>query len=244
MCRMIFAAGKFDVNWLIDDIKKMASDNNEKHEENAHSEFKHSDGWGIAYLDGNRLKTFRSEKAIYEDSQIDQFKNLNTPLIILHARYGTKGELNINNIHPFEYQNIKSHFVFFHNGTVRDELTIDPEFKLKGETDSEKFFYYLISGNFNELNISWLQNKLFNLKDFSGANFILTNGKYSYIANWYSLNPLYYTMKILKQKDSVIIASEVLPHYRSANWQRLKNQEILSVNNDDLLVQGILSNLQ
>jgi len=72
MCRMIFAAGKFDVNWLIDDIKKMASDNNEKHEENAHSEFKHSDGWGIAYLDGNRLKTFRSEKAIYEDSYIHE----------------------------------------------------------------------------------------------------------------------------------------------------------------------------
>ena len=237
MCRMIFAAGQFKVEWLIDDIIQLAFDNNEKHEENANKKFKHSDGWGLTYLEENRLKIYRSIKPIYEDPQIKKFKNLRTPLIILHARYGTKGALNINNIHPFEYQNKKSHFVFFHNGTVRDELTIDPEFKLKGETDSEKFFYYLISGNFNELNISWLQNKLLNLKDFSGANFILTNGKYSYIANWYSLNPLYYTMKILKQKDSVIIASEVLPHYRSANWQRLKNQEILSVNTDDLSVQ-------
>ncbi len=229
MCRMIFAAGQFKVEWLIDDIIQLASDNNEKNEENANKEFKHSDGWGLTYLDGDNLKTFRSVLPIYEDTQIEQFKNLRTPLIILHARYGTKGALTINNIHPFENRNSSNHYVFYHNGTVRDKLTIDPEFKLIGETDSEKFFYYLISGNFNELNISWLQNKLFDLKDFSGANFILTNGKHSYIANWYSLNPLYYTMKILKQKDSVIIASEVLPHYRSANWQRLKNKEILSI---------------
>jgi len=241
---MIFAAGKLNVGWLIDDIIQLALDKNEKHEENANKEFKHSDGWGLAYLEDNRLKIYRSIKPIYEDPQIEKFKNLRTPLIILHARYGTKGELNINNIHPFEYQNKKTHFVFFHNGTVRDELTIDNEFKVTGETDSEKFFYYLISGNHNELNIKWFQNKITGLKNFSGANFILTNGKYSYIANWYSLNPLYYTMKILKQEDSVFIASEILPHYRIANWHKLKNQEIISVNSYDLSVQRIISNLQ
>ena len=234
MCRMIFAAGKFDVNWLIDDIKKMASDNNEKHEENENKEFKHSDGWGIAYLDENKLKIFRSVKPIYEDPKAEQFKNLNTSMLILHARYGTKGELNINNIHPFELKKTNSNFIFFHNGTVRDELTIDPEFRLKGETDSEKFFYYLMTGNFGEISLNWLQKRMLNMKNFSGANFILTNGKYSYIANWYSLNPLYYTMKMLRQKESIFISSELLPHYSQADWIHFKNHSLVSIRTSDL----------
>ena len=102
MCRMIFAAGNPNVDRLIDDIIQMAADNNEKHEENANVEVKHADGWGLTYLDDDRLKTFRSIKPIYDDPQIDQFRGMSTQLIILHARYGTTGEPEFNNIHPFD----------------------------------------------------------------------------------------------------------------------------------------------
>ena len=237
MCRMIFAAGKFNMNWLIDDIIQMASDNNEKHEENANGKFKHSDGWGLTYLEGDNLKTFRSVAPIYEDSQIYQFKKLKTRLIILHARKSTKGNVTMPNIHPFENRNGSAHYLFFHNGTVRDKLTFDPGFQVQGTTDSEKFFYYLLSGNFGELNLNWIKKKLLELKDFSGANFILTDGKHSFVADWYSLNPRYYTMKMFKQKNSVIIASEVLPHYRQADWFHLKNFSVISIRTTDLFVQ-------
>jgi predicted glutamine amidotransferase len=237
MCRMIFAAGQLKVNWLIDDMIKMASNKNEKHEENTNFEFLHSDGWGITYLAGNNLKTFRSIKPIYDDPQIEQFKKLNTNLIVLHARKATYGKLNLANIHPFEYQNQNSNFVFFHNGTVRDKLQINPKYTINGETDSEKFFYYLINGNSEESNLDELQNKLINLKNFSGANFVLTNGDHSYIADWYTLNPAYYSMKMLNQKNAIIISSEVLPHYRQAAWQLLENFSLVSIRTHDLAIR-------
>jgi len=238
---MIFAAGQLNMEWLIDDIIQMASDNNEKHEENSNIEFKHSDGWGLTYLDDNSLKTFRSIKPIYEDPQIEQFKKLKTSLIVLHARKATTGELNITNIHPFEYQNLNNHFVFFHNGTVRDKLQINPKYKISGETDSERFFYYLINGNQKEVKLTWLQSKLFNINNFSGANFVLTNGDYSFVANWYSLNPAYYSMKMLNRDDSVIISSEVLPHYRQAAWRLLENYCLISIRTTDLTVRKKIS---
>ena len=34
MCRMLFAAGNFNIDWVIQDFILMASDQNEKHEKN------------------------------------------------------------------------------------------------------------------------------------------------------------------------------------------------------------------
>ncbi|MBC8180940.1 class II glutamine amidotransferase [candidate division KSB1 bacterium] len=237
MCRMIFAVGKFDMNWLIDDIIQMASDNNEKHEENTNVEFKHPDGWGLTYLDGNNLKTFRSTKPIYDDPQIEQFRKINTRLIVLHARHGTTGDAEINNIHPFENKNGENNFLFFHNGTIWDELEFDSKFQTNGSTDSEKYFYYLLSGKLAEIDLNLIQKKIINLKDFSGANFVLTDGKMSFLADWFSLNPLYYTMKMLQQGNSIIISSEILPHYRQENWTCLENHCLLSIRTEDLFVE-------
>ena len=108
---------------------------------------------------------------------------------------------------------------------------------VKGDTDSEKFFYYLLSGNNAEMNLDWLRNKILKLTNFSGANFILTNGKTTYLANWYTLNPLYYTMKILQQKESVLVSSEKLPHYEKADWRNINNHSLFSIRAADLSFQ-------
>ena len=121
MCRMIFAVGKINVGSLIDDFITLASDQNEKHEKNINKIFKHGDGWGIAYFENDEIKVFRSTKAVYEDPQVDQFRNLKTNFLILHARKASKGSKNIQNVHPFEYKLNGSHYLFFHNGTIQDE---------------------------------------------------------------------------------------------------------------------------
>ncbi len=236
MCRIIFAVGKFNSDWLIDDMITMASDQNERHEENAHTVFKHADGWGAAYLENGKLQTFHSSASIFNDPQIDQFRGLKTHFLILHARYGTRGEPELKNVHPFEYKTDSCHYAFFHNGTVRDDLNFDEKFKLQGETDSERFFYYLLSNGSKTLTDSKLEEKLKQLEDFSGANFVLTDGQTTHIAEWFSLNPLYYTMKILKQKESLIIASEVLPHYKNQDWEKLENHAVFSVKTSDYVV--------
>ena len=229
MCRMVFAIGEFNTESVIRDMILMAADQNERHEENANTVFKHADGWGITYFANQQLKTFRSVKPIFDDPQIEKYKNLDTPFLIVHARYGTKGEVNLSNVHPFEYKFEKQPYVFFHNGTVRDNLQFDGQYLPRGDTDSERFFYYLLSGCNGKVDEVHIRKKLENLKDYSGANFILTNGDQTFITNWYSLNPRYYTMKILKQKNSLIISSEILPHLKNKSWEKLNNRNITCI---------------
>lgn len=229
MCRMILCAGKSNINWLIDDMIEMASDRNERHEENENTEFRHEDGWGISYLSGNRLTTYRSVAPIFDDPNIDQFRNLDSRLFILHTRHASRGAVDINNVHPFEATFIHRPHVFFHNGTVRDELVFDDQFKVKGTTDSERYFYYLLSSSEKELNAPYLKNKLHALTNYTGANFILSNGETSFVTNWWAVNPNYYRMKMLAEKNFTIFSSEILPHYVNHSWTYLENHNIFEI---------------
>jgi len=225
---MILSVGKTNVNWLIDDMIEMAADRNERHEENENTEFKHEDGWGISYLSDEKLNTFRSAGPIFDDPQIDQFRNLESRLLILHTRHASKGAVNIHNVHPFEAAFNNRPYVFFHNGTVSDKLSFDRRFKLKGTTDSEQYFYYLLSTDGKEINAS-LKKKLLSLKNFTGANFILSNGEKTFISNWWSINPNYYRMKMLAATDFTLFSSEILPHYKNEPWQKLENYDIFEI---------------
>ncbi len=229
MCRMLFAAGNFNIDWLIQDFILMASDQNEKHEKNIDKVFKHGDGWGIAYLEKDEFKIFRSAKAVYEDDQINQFKNLQSNLVILHARKASKGSVNLKNVHPFEYRLNGHHYLFFHNGTIRDEIRFDHQFHPVGTTDSERLFYFLLSNTNGHLTEKTIRSKLREIKDFTAANIILSEDKATFLVNWYSENPQYYTLKVLKKSDTIFIASEILPHFEQENWERLENRDIISV---------------
>lgn len=229
MCRMILCAGKTNINWLIDDMVEMAADRNERHEENENTAFRHEDGWGISYLSGNRLTTFRSVSPIFDDPQIDQLRNLDSQLVILHTRHASKGAVNINNVHPFEVLLNKIPYVFFHNGTVRDELNFDEQFIIKGTTDSERYFYYLLSSAGKKVNAAYLKNKLQSLNDISGANFILSNGVTSFISNWWAINPNYYRMKMVAENEFTLFSSEILPHYKNHSWTYLENHDIFEI---------------
>ncbi|MCU0645632.1 MAG: class II glutamine amidotransferase [bacterium] len=224
------------MDWLIQDFILMAADQNEPHEKNKDQEFKHGDGWGIAYLENNKLKLFRSKEPIYEDDQINDYRNLETNFLILHARKASKGNVEIRNVHPFECTLNGKQYLFFHNGTIHDELAFDSAFKPVGATDSERLFYYLLTNSNGQLTPAFLKSKLENLKDFSAANFILTDGKMTYSGNWYSENPNYYSLKVLQKPGQIVVASEVLPHYKTEDWIKLKNQDIVSVGTSDLSI--------
>ncbi len=237
MCRMIFAVGNINTNSLIEDFIALASDQNEKHEKNIDKEFKHGDGWGIAYFENDDIKVFRSTKAVYEDPQIDQFRNLKTNFLILHARKASKGTVNIENVHPFEYKLNGNHYLFFHNGTIRDEIHLDNQFQPVGTTDSERLFYSFLSNTNGQLTEKALRSRLIEIKDFTAANFILTDGKITYATSWYSEKPNYYTLKVLQKPGLVVIASEVLPHYKVDGWLKLENHDIVTVRTSDMVVK-------
>lgn len=237
MCRMLIALGKFDTNHLIDDFIGMAADQNERHEKNADQPFQHGDGWGIAYLENRDLRVFRSPKAVYDDPQIDQFRNLQTRLLLLHARKASRGHVELRNVHPFQCQFRGRSYVFCHNGTIHDPLPFDDEFLPVSDTDSERLFLYLLSESECRLSPESMQAKLATLRRYTAANFLLTDGETAYAGNWYAENPIYYTMKLLHQPELIIVASEVLPHYRQADWKKLKNRNIVSLQTGDLAIK-------
>ena len=228
MCRMLIAFGNVNTSWLIDDLITMANDKNEKHEYNENEDFKHGDGWGISYLKNNELILDKSILPCYDDRSINSYRKLKSPIIILHARLGSqgKGGAHLTNTHPFKY----SEYVFCHNGTVNEKFKFDSQFIPNGQTDSELLFYYLLSERTNGFSIDFLLDKLLNIKDYFGVNFILSDGNISYIANWYNERPDYYTLKLLENPDSLIISSEILPHYKDQHWQYLENHNIIKIN--------------
>lgn len=236
MCRMLFACGNFNPDWIIQDFILMANDQNEKHEKNQTCEFKHGDGWGIVFRKEHELQVFKSPRPVYEDDRIDQFRALKTDLVILHARKASKGAVEIKNVHPFVLELSDQRFLFCHNGTVRDPLPFESGFVPQGSTDSEALLYFIASLGGMPISLKSLRSKLEGIQDFTAANFMLTDGKTSYFACWHAVDPIYYTLKMLKSSDFICISSEILPHYRHRKWQPLDNKSIILLQDSDFSV--------
>lgn len=227
MCRMLIAVGDADIATIAEDFKRIASDKNETHENNIDKDFEHGDGWGVVYLADDQLKMQKSIIPYYEDPGVEKVKDIKSPLFILHARKKSdgKGLVRMENVHPFRYDN----YVFCHNGTVNEDLLFEEKFTPQGETDSERLFYYIISYINGEMNENILSDKLNRVNDFSGMNSIMSDGKISYVVNWYAKKPGYYTFKMLVKENFLIISSEILPSYGGEQWTKTRNHDIIKL---------------
>ncbi len=235
MCRMLIALGNFRTDWLIDDFILMAADRNEKHENNANEQFLHGDGWGIVYEQSGEFRLSRAITPCYEDVRFNHYRSIQSSFFMMHARKGSKGIVNIRNVHPFREKD----YIFCHNGAVNDELSLDDRFVPSGETDSERFFYYLLS----QMPDGRIQDQLIRpvyakMTDYTGMNTMITDGLSTYVVNWYSKNPDYYNMKLFMNDEALIVSSEVLPHFKG-NWQKLVNRDILKINNSSRTIEKL-----
>ena len=227
MCRMLLAVGKFEMKPLLDGFALMAADYNEKHEENEKVRFQHADGWGIAYLENDELKIFKSTRPCFDDPQLYDFEAMETSLVVLHARRASKGEVSFNNVHPFRYLKNEKTAAFFHNGTVYEDLPLDPHFEMSGSTDSEGLFYHILTRiDWNDLPGSYL-NTVTSIQDYSSLNSVFCLSNQILLLNQFKINPLYYTMKMTRQPFSTIVSSEVLPTLSGLFWEKLQNHTLL-----------------
>lgn len=112
----------------------------------------HGHGWGVAdYRDGLPL----IEKQIWAAYHGEHFQKsaarVYAKTAVAHVRRATVGGTSMENTHPFHH----GRWLFAHNGTipnflaVRDRMIdhIDPVLgtNIKGDTDSEHIFHYLLS---------------------------------------------------------------------------------------------------
>ena len=108
----------------------------------------HADGWGLALYDGKSARTFLEPDAA-ASSPLARFVRehpIKTLLAIAHVRRKTRGGIGLANTHPFVRELWGRHFVFAHNGTVKNVRKHKlGGFRPIGETDSEHAFCALLS---------------------------------------------------------------------------------------------------
>jgi predicted glutamine amidotransferase len=107
----------------------------------------HADGWGLALYQGRAARTFLEPSAA-ANSPLAKFVRQNpikTLLAIAHVRKMTRGRVTLENTHPFVRELWGRHFVFAHNGTVRNVRKFRlGRFHPIGDTDSEYAFCALL----------------------------------------------------------------------------------------------------
>ena len=113
----------------------------------------HADGWGLALYEGPVARVFL-EPAAASDSPLAKFVRehpIKTLLAIAHVRRKTRGAINLANTHPFTRELWGRHFVFAHNGTVKNAFALPlARYRPMGKTDSEHAFCHLLGALENE----------------------------------------------------------------------------------------------
>ena len=111
----------------------------------------HCDGWGVATFDHKSDESHLTRAPeIAQSSQTFQetISNTKTDGALLHLRWATSGiPVSEKNTHPF----ISHGYSFTHNGAIYPATALDSAIsqkfksKIQGETDSERYFYFVLS---------------------------------------------------------------------------------------------------
>lgn len=239
MCRLlgVIANKPVDIDYSYSHFQKLSQGN--------------PDGWGIGWY--KKGIPFFEKKPVRADT--DSYnKKIKSKIFLSHLRFATEGDLHRNNCHPF----MEVPWLFAHNGGINRRKLLEmvdsawkDESKIKGETDSEVFFYWLLQNISNNKDnvISGIKEALLKSEDVDhfSRNFILTDGKtvYAY-RDYYSLCYVerdpenladafsddisdLLKSKSLNHEKAVIICSQELGDEK---WKHLKERELLVVSGD------------
>ena len=201
----------------------------------------HKDGWGIGH-EGEVIKDINPAK---ESSLLAETgKNLETAGALFHLRLASKGiTINIDNNHPFTHGTT----TFMHNGTIRPsdaaEQFISEKYRalVTGTTDSEKFFYALLS-QVDELGlvegVRTIVNQIRAIADYSALNIMVqTPDTLIAVCEFNDTNksewsgPDHYELRFSPRDNDFLIAST---GWGNTDWQHLDNHQMLVVDRSTL----------
>jgi len=170
--------------------------------------YSNPDGWGIGWYEKNSPMVFKQGiSAKDKESQLPNLsKEVRSKIIIAHVRKGTGAPPSEINSHPFQYKN----WLFAHNGSVdRDYLfsLLRDKYKkeLKGKTDSEVYFYWILQCAEKSKDIIEGIKEAINIitsRQHTGLNFLLSDGKCLYSFRYSKNSRDYYSLWVLKRDPS------------------------------------------
>lgn len=148
----------------------------------------HADGWGLAYFEDNGLRHFIDHRPAADSPMANFLKShpLRSKNLIAHVRKATVGSVSLANTHPFVRELWGRHWVFAHNGTLKDHPNkLHTNFHPVGTTDSEMAFCWLMQElgkshaalpDVKELTHT-LHEICIKLSQLGSFNFLLSNGE-------------------------------------------------------------------
>ncbi|UKH22191.1 class II glutamine amidotransferase [Actinobacillus pleuropneumoniae] len=228
----------------------------------------HTDGFGIAFFEGKGVRIFRDNRPGASSPMADlvgqyHIKSFN---VIAHIRKATRGDINLENTHPFIRELWGENWVFAHNGTVEGVGVCEEcHYQPIGTTDSEVAFCCLVSQLRDRFLKKPSEKEIFDavveitseIAKHGVFNFILSNGHWM-IARC-STNLHYVTRKApfstaLRDDDVEIDFSKYTtandkvtiittqPLTKNEKWVKMKNGGYAFFKNGDLIeeIEGTL----
>ena len=207
----------------------------------------HCDGWGYAHIEhsSTTAEKFREPIPAIDSPHLTEQINTPTDGALLHFRWASKGlDVKEVNTHPFTYKDI----TFIHNGSFRPFDTLAPYISdtykklIQGDTDSELYFYYLLTEIDKHGFIEGIASAVKFIKaniDHSSANMMIMNKDYFVTACRYNQDRIpdlfkkdidYYELRYKEVDGAVLVASS---GWNQDGWTMLNNDSLLIVNRND-----------
>ncbi|MCD6310497.1 MAG: class II glutamine amidotransferase [Candidatus Eremiobacteraeota bacterium] len=231
MCRLlgVIANKPVDLKFSLECFKNFAKRN--------------PDGWGIGwYEEKGTAKVFKQRlSAVAEESKLPILsKEVRSKIIIAHVRKRTQGNASEKNSHPFQHKN----WIFAHNGSVDKNylwelLNDNHRNAIKGETDSEVYFHWILQCVKEEENVENGLRKAIehvvkgsyskgSYSRYTGLNFLLSDGKKLYAFRYSSHSKNYYALFELKREPTTsgpmeLLSKETASLIRSKSLKREKS---------------------
>ncbi|WP_410499272.1 class II glutamine amidotransferase [Chitinibacter sp. S2-10] len=214
----------------------------------------HSDGWGIAFFEGNGCRLFLDYLPSISSPVADLVRAypIKSKNVIAHIRKATQGQINLANTHPFGRELWGQQWIFAHNGNLSNLPALEhSRFLPVGSTDSEHAFCWILNQLAQQFKtrpdlpqlheaLSKLVPQLATLGTF---NFLLSNGQALFAHCSTKLNYLIrqapfcrahlsdtdmavdFSLETTPKDRVAIIATEPLTD--NENWIAMQNGELL-----------------
>ena len=212
---------------------------------------KHGDGWGVASIDNHSHTNLIVEPTRAKESAkfAEVTSSLKSDGALLHLRWATQGlQVNEGNSHPFTFGDIS----FMHNGDIKPAASldpfVDPELKsaMRGDTDSERYFYSIISASKKSNLIEGALEAVRKIKEklfYSSINaMLLTPDKYIVISEHNNdripegEGPDYYELYYRKDEKGILVSST---GWDQSGWTLIPNHSMAVIDRKSLTVEVI-----
>lgn len=108
----------------------------------------HVDGWGITFYEGKGSRTFKDAVQSSEShvAKLIQSYPIKSEVVVSHIRQANRGEVSLENTHPFTRELWGRYWTYAHNGQLSDyqDKFVVSRYRPVGDTDSELAFCWIL----------------------------------------------------------------------------------------------------